>query len=224
MAIELSRRGHDVLSGVRSKSSLAQLERAADSAGVSVDTIDTMQLDVTSAAAASDVRSAIERRGRLDVLIHNAGVAPTEPTELIAEHAPRLAFETNVIGPIRVTQAALPYFRAQGHGRLVTVSSLTRRGPISGPLNSVYAATKASSDAWAVNLNKEVAHHGIRSVIVELGGFATDMMDSERFSPEDSTPPGSGYERPGEYFAATPAAGAHAGAARDCGLHHCQCR
>ena len=93
-----------------------------------------------------------------------------------------------------LTQALLPLFRAQGHGRIITVSSVVRRAPLTGPFNAVYAATKAGIDAWAEALNKEIASHGLMSVIVELGGFATDMMHVDNFAADALGPAGSGYE------------------------------
>lgn len=197
-AIELARRGHSVFACVRSAEAAGRLGQAAERAGAALEPV---HLDVTEATAAADVAGVIERHGSLDVLIQNAGVASCEPSELIEERNLRLAFDTNVIGPILIAQPALQFFRSVGSGRLITISSLTRRALLSGPLNAVYAATKASIDAWAVNLNKEVAEFGIRSVVVELGGFATDMMDGLRSSAEHSTPLGSGYERAGQHFA-----------------------
>lgn len=183
---------------MRSAEAAGRLRQAAEQAGAALEAV---HLDVTEPTAAADVAGVIERHGSLDVLIQNAGVAPCEPSELIDERALRLAFDTNVIGPILIAQPALRFFRSVGSGRLVTISSLTRRALMSGPLNAVYAATKAGIDAWAVNLNKEIADFGIRSVVVELGGFATDLMEGLRSSAEQSTPLGSGYERAGQHFA-----------------------
>jgi NAD(P)-dependent dehydrogenase (short-subunit alcohol dehydrogenase family) len=125
----LSCRGHTVLAGVRSDEGEERLRDAARRAGFVVQPV---RLDVAAPTATDDLRAAVELHGRLDTLIHNAGVAPCEPAELIAEHDLRLAFETNVIGPILITQAALGFFRAQQRGRIVTVSSLTRRAALGG--------------------------------------------------------------------------------------------
>ncbi|MFG2968360.1 SDR family NAD(P)-dependent oxidoreductase [Streptomyces sp. NPDC048288] len=127
------------------------------------------------------VRTALERYGRLDVLVNNAGIVRggalgTLTPELIA---PQIA--TNLIAPVLLTQAALPSLEASG-GVIVNVS--TSVGQRAWPGNSVYAATKTALElltrSWAV----ELAPRGVRVVAVAPGAIATPIGEHQGLTPE----------------------------------------
>lgn len=117
--------------------------------------------DADSVTAA--VERAVERFGRLDCVVNNAGVGLLSVFEATPMADVRDLFETNVFGMMRVTQAAVPYFAAQGGGRVVNVSSGS--GIVPEPLMSVYAATKFAVEGFTESLRYELA---TRKVVVKL--------------------------------------------------------
>jgi NAD(P)-dependent dehydrogenase (short-subunit alcohol dehydrogenase family) len=130
-----------------------------------------VELDVLSQASAdAAVASIIADRGRLDVVVHNAGHLVIGPTEAFTPEEIAQVFDTNFLGTQRVNRAVLPVLRRQGRGLLLWVSSSTVRGgfpPFLGP----YAAAKAAMDSLAVSLSYELARFGIETSIVVPGAF-----------------------------------------------------
>lgn len=178
--IELARRGHTVIGGVRQAEHLDELRDLTSNAG---STVEPVLLDVTDrdsiVAAVRDVTAG----GVLDVVVNNAAILPLSPLELSEGSTIRATFETNVVGPMLLAQAVLPTMRGQGHGLLVTVSSGSRHPRLAPSAFGIpYAASKAAVDCWAESLNMEIAGFGLRSVIVELGGFDTEMTRADRFA------------------------------------------
>ncbi|WP_239152950.1 SDR family NAD(P)-dependent oxidoreductase [Virgisporangium aliadipatigenens] len=141
------------------------------------DAVLPLALDVTDRAA---VRSAVARAhahfGRLDVVLNNAGYGLFGAVEEIGEHEARAQLDTNLLGPLWVTQAALPFLRDQGNGHLVQVSSVG--GLVGLPLLGLYNASKWGLEGFSEALSKEVAPHGIRVTLVEPGPFGTDWSGS----------------------------------------------
>lgn len=136
-----------------------------------------LALDVTDEAAAeAAVKTAVNRFGRLDVLVNNAGygnVAPIEDTSL-AEF--RAQIETNLFGTIIMTKAAIPVMRGQGAGHIIQFSSVGGRiGPVG---RAPYAAAKWGVEGFSEVLSKEVGPLGIKVTVIEPGGFRTDFAGS----------------------------------------------
>jgi NAD(P)-dependent dehydrogenase (short-subunit alcohol dehydrogenase family) len=132
-----------------------------------------LQLDVTDRAADfAAVQQAHERFGRLDVVVNNAGYGHFGMIEELSEADVRAQLETNLFGALWVTQAALPFLRAQGSGHIIQVSSI---GGISAfPMVGAYHASKWALEGFSQTLAQEVADFGIRVTLIEPGGFATD--------------------------------------------------
>jgi len=129
-------------------------------------------LDVTDAAATDQVFSQLERRfGRLDVLVNNAGYGLAGAVEETSEAETRALFEANFFGPLRLTQRALPLLRAQGHGRLVQISSHGGVKAFAG--FGLYNASKFALEGFSEALAQEIAPLGLRLTIVEPGPFRT---------------------------------------------------
>lgn len=126
-----------------------------------------LALDVTSdesvAAAVSEV---IQRDGRIDLLVNNAGfgVAPAGAEESSIEQA-RSIFETNFFGLIRMTRAVLPQMRRQGSGRIINIGSVLGFLPM--PYGALYAATKHAVEGYSESLDHELRTRGIRVSIIE---------------------------------------------------------
>ncbi|GID95038.1 SDR family NAD(P)-dependent oxidoreductase [Amorphoplanes digitatis] len=154
-----------------------QVEKAVGNA----DDLLTVRLDVTDAdSAQAAVRAAVDRLGRIDVLVNNAGNFIAGFFEEIAPEAFRPQVETNLFGPLNVTRAALPVMRAQRSGLVVSISSVA--GFLGAEFTSAYAAAKFGLEGWMESLAPEVAPYGIRTMIVEPGFFRTDLLTPESTS------------------------------------------
>jgi NAD(P)-dependent dehydrogenase (short-subunit alcohol dehydrogenase family) len=137
------------------------------------DLVAPLALDVTDKAAASAALAlAHERFGRLDVVVNNAGYGLFGTIEEVSESEARAQIETNLFGALWVTQAALPYLRAQRSGHILQVSSIG--GVNAFPTVGLYHASKWGLEGFSQSLAAEVAGFGIKVTIVEPGGFATD--------------------------------------------------
>jgi NAD(P)-dependent dehydrogenase (short-subunit alcohol dehydrogenase family) len=137
-----------------------------------------LALDVTDAGAARDaVAAGAQRFGRLDVVVNNAGYANVAPIETGDEADFRAQFETNFWGVYNVSRAAIPQLRAQGGGIIVQFSSVG--GRVGGsPGIASYQAAKFAVDGFSRVLAVETAPFGIKVMVVEPSGFATDWAGS----------------------------------------------
>ncbi|MFI0771365.1 SDR family NAD(P)-dependent oxidoreductase [Streptomyces sp. NPDC021218] len=142
------------------------------------DRVHPVALDVTRPAAAHEaVEAALARFGRIDVLVNNAGYANVSPIETSDDDDFRAQFETNFWGVYNVTKAALPTLRRQGAGTVVQISSIG--GRVGGsPGIASYQAAKFAVDGFSRVLAVETAPFGVRVMVVEPSGFATDWAGS----------------------------------------------
>ena len=143
-----------------------------------------LKLDVTDRAADfAAVAAAHEKFGRLDVVVNNAGYGHFGMVEELGEDEVRAQLETNLFGALWITQAALPFLRAQGSGHIIQVSSI---GGISAfQMVGAYHASKWALEGISQSLAQEVAPFGIKVTLVEPGGFSTDWAGpSAKHSPE----------------------------------------
>lgn len=132
-------------------------------------------LDITDeSASAAAVTTAVDRFGRIDVLVNNAGSFQAGFFEELSSDAFRAQMETNFFGPLNVTRAVLPIMRGQRSGHIVTISSTA--GVVSGPFGSAYGASKFALEGWMESLRDEVSPFGIRTTIVEPGFFRTELL------------------------------------------------
>jgi NAD(P)-dependent dehydrogenase (short-subunit alcohol dehydrogenase family) len=138
-----------------------------------------VDLDVTDPAAAqAAVAATVERFGRLDVLVNNAGSFQAGFFEEMTPEAFRSQIETTLIGPVNVTRAVLPQLRAQRDGLVVTISSTAG---IASPVEftSAYAASKFGVEGFMEALAPEVAPFGITTMLVEPGFFRTELLSPQ---------------------------------------------
>jgi NAD(P)-dependent dehydrogenase (short-subunit alcohol dehydrogenase family) len=155
-------------------------ERVAQAVGSSDDLL-TVRLDVTDPASAqAAVQAAVDRFGRIDVLVNNAGNFFAGFFEEITPDDFRAQVETNLFGPLNVTRAALPVMRAQRSGLVVTISSTA--GITGQEFCTAYAAAKFGLEGWMESLAPEVTPYGIRTMLVEPGFFRTDLLTPESTS------------------------------------------
>lgn len=140
-----------------------------------------LQLDVTDREAGfAAVERAHEHFGRLDVVVNNAGYAQLGMVEEVTEQQVRDEMDTNGFGALWITQAALPFLRAQGSAHIVQVSSVA--GIFAYPGVGIYNASKWALEGWSQALAAEVAAFGIRVTIIEPGGFDTGRMSRAGFA------------------------------------------
>ncbi|MDQ0765300.1 SDR family NAD(P)-dependent oxidoreductase [Streptomyces canus] len=141
------------------------------------DSVLPLALDVTDRAAAfAAVRRAADTFGRLDVVVNNAGYGLFGMVEETTEEQARAQLETNTLGPLWVTQAALPLLRAQRGGHILQVSSLG--GLAAFPSLGLYNASKWALEGMSEALAQEVGPLGVRVTIVEPGPYGTDWSGS----------------------------------------------
>jgi NAD(P)-dependent dehydrogenase (short-subunit alcohol dehydrogenase family) len=158
--------GDVVVAAARTPSTLDELVARAP------DRVLAVRLDVTDAdERAAAIDATLERFGRLDVLVNNAGYGSVGAVEEIEERPFRALMETMFFGAFALTQAALPVMRGQGSGAIVQISSMG--GQVTMPGFGAYCAAKFALEAASESLAVEVAPFGIRVLIVEPGAFAT---------------------------------------------------
>lgn len=162
-------RGDRVAATARDRSSLVDLAARYG------DRVLVQQLDVTDRGAAFHaVRAAHERFGRLDVVVNNAGYGHFGMVEELTEEDIRAQMETNFFGALWVTQAALPFLRAQGSGHIVQVTS--EGGVRAFPGIGAYHASKWALEGLGQSLAQEVAGFGIHVTMLEPGPYQTGWL------------------------------------------------
>ena len=155
-------------------------EKVMQAVGTS-DNLLPVQLDVTDPASAqAAVRAAVERFGRIDVLVNNAGNFVAGYFEEITPEDFRAQVETNLFGSLNVTRTVLPLMRAQRSGLVVSISSTA--GITGQEFCTAYAAAKFGLEGWMESLTPEVAPYGIRTMLVEPGFFRTELLSPESTS------------------------------------------
>jgi NAD(P)-dependent dehydrogenase (short-subunit alcohol dehydrogenase family) len=137
-----------------------------------------VELDITSLASAeAAVEAAVDRFGRIDVLVNNAGNFYAGFFEELTPEQMERQIATNLIGPMNVTRAVLPVMRKQRSGKVVSISSTA--GIVGQEFCSAYAAAKFGLEGWMESLRFEVEPFGIHTTIVEPGFFRTELLTKE---------------------------------------------
>jgi NAD(P)-dependent dehydrogenase (short-subunit alcohol dehydrogenase family) len=133
-------------------------------------TLDITDPDATTAAA----QQAVDRFGRIDVLVNNAGSFYAGFFEEISPEQFRAQMETNFFGPLNVTRAILPIMRRQRSGHVITFSSTA--GLVGTDFCAAYSASKFALEGWMESLQLDVEPYGIQTTIVEPGFFRTELL------------------------------------------------
>jgi NAD(P)-dependent dehydrogenase (short-subunit alcohol dehydrogenase family) len=146
-----------------------------------------VKLDVTSTEDAEQaVRAAIDRFGRIDVLVINAGKFYAGYFEELTLEQIERQLATNLIGPMSVARAVLPVIREQRSGYIVSISS--GAGGVGFEFCSAYGASKFGLEGWMESLGPEVAPFGIHTTIVEPASFRTEVLTRESATYAESSP------------------------------------
>ena len=136
-----------------------------------------VELDVTDDASVEHaVQEVIQKAGRIDVLVNNAGVSVVGLTETFTPEQAQRLFDVNVFGAIRMNRAVLPHMRQQGSGLLVYISSAGGRLVL--PHNGLYCASKFALEALAESYHYQLFGVGIDSVILEPGGYRSALSSN----------------------------------------------
>jgi NAD(P)-dependent dehydrogenase (short-subunit alcohol dehydrogenase family) len=152
-------------------------ETVSDAVGDSDDLL-VVELDVTSLASAKTaVQVAVDRFGRIDVLVNNAGNFNAGFFEELTPEQIERQLTTSLVGPMNVTRAVLPVMRKQRSGKVVTITSTA--GIVGQEFCSAYAASKFGLEGWMESLRFEIEPFGIHTTIVEPGFFRTTLLEKE---------------------------------------------
>jgi NAD(P)-dependent dehydrogenase (short-subunit alcohol dehydrogenase family) len=164
--------GHSVVASGR------DTDRVSKALGQSNDLL-SVKLDVTSRAdAEAAVRAAVDRFGRIDVLVNNAASFYAGFFEELTPEQFDRQFAASLIGPMNVTRAVLPVMRKQRSGHIISISSSA--GLAAGyELVTAYAASKFGLEGWMESLRAEVAPFGINTTIVNPGFFRTELLTEQ---------------------------------------------
>ena len=138
-----------------------------------------LQVDVRDRDAVTQaVSQVIEKEGRIDVLVNNAGMGIGGPLEFATEEEIRLQMDTNFMGLVHCVDAVLPHMRRQGSGRIIALSSI---GGLMGlPFQGFYSASKFAIEGYCEALRLETKQHGIKVVVLRPGDFATGFTGSRK--------------------------------------------
>jgi NAD(P)-dependent dehydrogenase (short-subunit alcohol dehydrogenase family) len=181
-------------SGIGKAASLALVEAGFEVVGTSRkasgiaqrDGVTFLDLDVTSdESVRAVVRRVIERFGRLDVLVNNAGTGAAGAAEESSVAQDQRVFDINFFGLIRMTKAVLPHMRAQASGRIINISSVL--GLVPAPYMASYAATKHAIEGYSESVDHEVREHGVRVLLVEPA-YTRTGFDANAIQPDAPLP------------------------------------
>ena len=160
----LAEQGHRVYGAARR---VELLERLRDKGVVPI------KMDVTDEQSMADgIKTIIDKEGRIDVLVNNAGYGYMGAIENVTIAEAKRQLEVNVFGLARLTQLVLPYMRKQHSGRIINTSSVAGKAVI--PFGGWYNVSKYSVEALSDALRIEVKPFGIKVVLIEPGGIKTD--------------------------------------------------
>lgn len=173
----VARAGHCVYASMRQSSgknaaAKEKLDQLAVEHKLDLHTLDLDVSDPVSVQAAVD--RIIAEKGRIDAVVNNAGIMSIGLVEGFTEAQMAQAMDVNLMGPFRLSRAALPHMRAQGSGLLIHVTSIL--GRILFPSCGVYCATKFALEALSEVMHYELSGLGVESVLVEPGPYPSELL------------------------------------------------
>lgn len=166
LAGRLTQAGHIVVATARNAKTLEDLPAALK-----------LSLDVTRPDSINKaVAQTLQKFGRIDVLVNNAGYALRGALEEVPDEQTQQIFNVNVFGVLRMIRAVAPHMRGQGTGRIINISSIA--GKLVTPVNGIYSATKFALEALNDALRLELAPFGVQVILVEPGAIKTHFDDT----------------------------------------------
>ncbi len=171
-ALELAGAGYEVYGTVRGEQKAAALSASASEKGVQLTPV-VCDVGDADSCAEGFAKIAASTGGGPWAVINNAGFAQPGAVEDVSEELARAQLDINLLAPARVAKLVLPHMREAGDGRIVNVSSIA--GRVSTPFMGWYSASKFGLEALSDALRIEVAGFGVKVILVEPGGFGTDI-------------------------------------------------
>jgi len=166
-AIYLSKKDYTVYGAGRRENKLKELETSG---------IKTIKMDVTDdSQMAQGIEKIIDKEGRIDVLVNNAGFGSYGAVEDVSIADARYQLEVNVFGAARLIQLVLPYMRNQHYGKIVNISSIG--GKLATPFGGWYHASKFALEGLSDSLRNEVRQFGVDVVLIEPGGVESEWAE-----------------------------------------------
>jgi len=163
--------GHNVVATGRS------IDKVSQALGTSASLL-IVKVDITKPAdSESAIRAALDKFGRIDVLVNNAANFYAGFFEELTPEQMERQLSTSLVGPMNVTRAVLPVMRKQRSGLIITISSTV--GLIGFEFGTVYAASKFGLEGWMQSLQAEVEPFGIDTITVNPGFFRTELLTEE---------------------------------------------
>jgi NAD(P)-dependent dehydrogenase (short-subunit alcohol dehydrogenase family) len=145
------------------------------------DNVTMLTADVTDDRSVElAVATVLDREGRLDIVVNNAGMGVAGPVESTSSAEAKSQFEVNFFGTLRVCRAVLPAMRAQQGGYIINIGSIG--GLVAIPYQAMYSASKFALEGFSEALRMEVRPFGIRVVLVEPGDHKTDLTKNRRLT------------------------------------------
>lgn len=164
LCTNLQKRGYRVVASARNINSISDLDSDMK-----------VELDVTNADMIKQaVTKVIERYGKIDILINNAGYSVRSAVEEIDIDMAKKMFDVNVFGIIRITEAVVPYMREQHYGKIINIGSIS--GRLTGIINAGYCASKHAVEAISEASRYELKNFGIQVTVLEPGAMDTDFF------------------------------------------------
>jgi NAD(P)-dependent dehydrogenase (short-subunit alcohol dehydrogenase family) len=152
-----------------------------------------LRLDVTDEESISEaIDKIISEKGRIDIVVNNAGYSLLGPLEQLHINEIKEEFETNFFGIIKLIQSVLPIMRKQGYGRIINISSLA--GRIGFPLSSAYVSSKFALEGLVESLRYEVQPYGILVSLIEPGVTKTNFVNNMKLGKNVITSSNSGND------------------------------
>ena len=174
-SLELAKKGFDVIAAMRNLDKKTALMDAATAIQLEKQ-ITVIRLDVTDPEQIDSMKKELSTWPSIDILINNAGFAMGGFCEETTVEEYREQFETNFFGVIAITQAVLPFMRAQGDGKIINVSSVS--GQVAFPGLSPYVSSKHALEGYTECLRLEVKPFGIDVALIEPGSYQTNIWSS----------------------------------------------
>ncbi len=169
----LARAGHRVFASMRN----VRGENEEHAAALRKQRMEVVELDVTKNGSVDQaVRAMLDKSGRIDVLINNAGVAAAGVTESFTVEQAQALFDVNLFGLLRVTTAVLPAMRRQQNGLIINIGSVL--GRVTFPFFGIYGASKFAVEALSDSMRYELSQLGIEVTLVEPSAYPTSMYSN----------------------------------------------
>lgn len=175
-ALTFAKAGYVVYAGMRDLKKKSSLIEEAEKLNVK-NNIRILQIDLLSTQSIENAFKEIHNNNHVvDVLVNNAGIGIVGALEVLSEEDILRGYQTNVFGPIKCIQQVLPEMRERKNGMIISVSSVL--GVFSLPVYSLYCSSKAAFESFAQSLAQETKAYGIKSIVIQPSGTATDFLNN----------------------------------------------